>query len=221
LSDYTGGKPKFGIEKPLVIPWATDKLIDMQNSGRWIAELKIDEDRGFICTDAQGKPSYYSHRNDSPTTMTGKVFDGVVLPPLSVFDGGHVYSKDLNRESRIYLFDVLVIEGQKLHMTFEERTALLRHTVTPSRHIWLSWQSKDFIQDFRNLLNGQYQLIETVAKLWGIPVPFLKKITEGFVIKNLDAKPAFPAGKIAETPASFKLRINDVLPSQRTWLKPV
>jgi hypothetical protein len=214
-------KPIFGIEKPMVIPWASDKLAEMQKSGEFVAELKLDEDRGFVCTDAAGVPSFYSHRHDTIAKMTGPVFDGVVLPPNSVFDGGHIYLKELNRESRVYLFDVLVLNGEKLRIPFSERTTKLRELIKPTKHLWLSYQVHNFIDQFRDLLNGRFILLETLAAHWQIPMPVLKNLVEGFVIKRLDAKPAFPSSPKLETTASFKLRLNDVLPSQKNWLKGV
>lgn len=210
---YCGGFPNFSIEKPISIPWKSDQLLSMEESGEYVAELKLNEHRGFITTDENGVPTFFSYRGPEPKDVPA--LEGVSLPPCSVFDGGHLFRKDFG--SRLWIFDVLILEGKKVRRPFEERKALRDHHVSPSSTVWLPFSTSSFVREFQDMLNGRSKLIHQASEAYDFPdlAPFI----EGFVIKRKDARPCFPRSK-RETASSFKLRIADVI-GNPNWVKVV
>jgi tetrahydromethanopterin S-methyltransferase subunit F len=210
-------KPKFGIEKPIRISWDPEYIQRLESSGRYVAELKLDEDRGFLVTDEHGQATFFSHRHMTPLVLTGDPFEGQKLPPMSVFDGGHIYSKKLGLRSRIYVFDALVIKGEPLRVPFKERMVLLRQLMMPTHTLWIAPQTSDIRKTFDEIRRKDSVFVSQAALQFGIPKDTLWGFVEGLVIKDLGAKPAFPQpGTKKETPASFKLRTADLLAHQKT-----
>jgi hypothetical protein len=57
-------------------------------------------------------------------------------------------------------------------------------------------------------------IAEKLTATYGVNGGLMQKDIEGIVIKSLNASPCFPLAK-KETPASFKVRVNDVPKSRR------
>lgn len=210
---YTGGFPSFGIEKPMSLPWhgGTGLVKDLQDSGGYSAELKLNEHRGFITIDKKGKATFFSYRGPSANSgIVGSVMNDIEqmgIPPNTVFDGGQFFRKELGG-SRLWLFDVLVWEGEKVRLPWKERRELLDSAIEDNhKTVWtppLCWR---FHKEFGDMLKGKSKMVSDFLVSHHLPPSFGDQI-EGLVIKRLDGKLSFPVNK-KEVPTFFKLRLAD------------
>jgi len=214
MPKYTGGFPTFSIEKPIALPWRGGQgyVLEVQSSGEWSAELKLNEHRGFITTDAKGKATFFSYRGPKANSgIVGEVLREVEqmgMPPCSVLDGGQFYRKELGG-SRLWLFDVLVWKGEKVRLPWKERRDLL-DSLVPALHptVWTPPVCWNFHKEFANMLQGKSKLIYQFLQDHNLPPTFADQI-EGLVIKRLDGKHSFPVNK-KEVSSFLKLRMADV-----------
>jgi len=211
---YTGGFPDFSIEKPMPMVWPSAKvaLEERQASGRYEAELKLNEHRGFLTIDENGEPTFYTYRYSTPIKLTGPVMEHVKrlnLPPCSVFDGGHFYRLAFSKNSYLWIFDVLVLNGERVTLGWEQRRELRDQLFKPDKYIWVPLRTDTFATEFEAMLSGTSLLIKQAALQYGVPYNLLVKEIEGLVIKRKDSKLRFPRTKI-ESPSYIKVRIADV-----------
>ena len=208
---YTKGYPRFAIEKPITQPWVKDGVQKKQDSGEYYGELKLNEHRSFLCIDDKGAPTLYTYRHDIPTKVHGPVLDQVReldLPPSSIFDGGHLWRKAFG-DSRLWIFDVLVMNGSKVRKTCEERRQIVQDLFPTSKLIWTPLRCDNFTQEFEAMLKGESTLIKEACLKYGMPYEQLAPFFEGFVLKNKTSKLTFPSNK-KEVASYFRLRLADV-----------
>jgi len=159
-----------------------------------------------------GNATFYSYRNQFPTKLEGPVLDQIKamnLPPYTVFDGGKFSRVAWSRETRLWIFDILELDGQRLRLPFRERMALRNSLIVTGTHIWLPLGTATFVHEFENMIQGRSALIKEGSLTYGIPYDLFKGCVEGLVVKNLNSKPSFP-GKVKEVASFFKLRLVDV-----------
>jgi hypothetical protein len=218
---YESGFPLFDVEKPMVIPWKSEALLNMEQSGDYVAELKLNEARGFLTVGVDGTIKYYNRHRKwkdlDPQIM--KDLQKMNLPKASVFDGGYLVNKT-HKLCSLYLFDVLILEGVKVFKPFAERVKLLDKMIKVTKQVWRPVRTADFVMDFSAQLRGVSPLVERAAKLYKVDPTTLNGFVEGFVLKDLKARHSFPSG-VKKTSSFFKLRKVDVLGKDKVWILPV
>lgn len=210
--------PDFQIEKPIKINWGSPQLLSLQESGRYIAELKLNEHRGFLLIDDDRKPRFIGHRGNE--YVLGREFiahiEELQLPPRSVFDGGYLSRKDRLDGPRLWIFDILVHRNERLNNPFGERKKLLDRVIPGDKLLWRPVAVTNFLQEFHEILHQRSTLLKRAALQYGVSIEFLRPLIEGLVIKDLEAKPRF-SKTLVETASSFKLRTQDVIESKKNW----
>lgn len=220
MPDYQGGFPNFAIEKPYKIPWRSNKLLRLQRSGEYEAELKIDEDRSFLCIDEDGNPEIWSHRKIKPQ-IRGKLLEHIRslnIAPCTVIDGGVVFNKKLGNVTRFYAFDVLVYRGQRVRLPWSERRQLRDQILKTDELVWLPLKTDNFISEFQRLIQNNCDLVRQAADQYGIDYETFKPFVEGFVIKKKEGTLSFPHNK-REVFTMYKVRLEDLIASQKeAWI---
>ena len=214
---YVAGKPQFADEKPLKIPWNSEFLHKIQASGDYTAELKLDDHRGFLSIGKDGKIDFWSRRG-SKVSLDKEILDNLKqmsLPKGLVLDGGLFKRKEFG--SRLWLFDILIIKGNKILDVFEKRRKLLENIVIPTNYIWVPEQTNTFIPEFSDILKKKSSLIQNSSIKYGFDCKLLEKFIEGLVIKKLDGKLSYP-WVTKETSNFFKLRKADCTTSSKQMI---
>lgn len=218
---YKGGFPTFSIEKPMSVPWKSKVLMDTQMSDKYMAELKLNEHRGFLCIDESGKASFHSHRGPSTNSpingLALEYVESLNLPKSSIFDAGHFSRKEFSNESRIWLMDILLIDGQKVRLPHAERVKLRDQLFKQSKYVWIPLSTTNFLIEFQNMLKGSSPLIRQASEVYAIPYEILVKEIEGLVIKMNSGLHSFPVNK-KEVPEFLKLKIVDVFDKSKDWV---
>lgn len=210
--------PDFQIEKPTKINWGSLQLITMQESGEYLAELKLNEHRGFLLIDDDGNPRFIGHRGNE-YVLGAKLIQHIQeckLPARSVFDGGYLSRKGRLDGPRLWIFDILIYKNEKMQTPFRDRKELLDRLIPGDQLLWRPLNTQNFLSEFHDMLHGKSTLIKRAALSYGISVELLKPLIEGLVIKKLDAKPRF-SKTLVETTSSYKLRVVDVIESKKNW----
>jgi len=208
---YVNGYPRFCIEKPLRSAWLKDKLKVKESTGQYFAELKLNEHRGFLCIDDNGKAVFYTYRHRNPVKIRGEALariEAMGLPRSSIFDGGHLFRKEFG-PTRIYIFDALVISGEKCKLSCEMRRGLLDKLIKTDDLIWRPLWTEKWVDEFEAMIYGESQLIKEAALAYGFPYEKLLPLIEGFVLKRKDSLLKFPYRQI-ESASFLKLRLADL-----------
>lgn len=215
LIDYNGGFPTFSIEKPMALPWAGGNgyVKEMQDSGLYSSELKLNEHRGFITIGKDGKAVFFSYRGPKENAgIVGdclKSIEQLGLPQCTVLDGGQFFRKEL-KESKLWVFDVLVWGGQKVRTSWKERRAILDEKIPRGhKNVWMPPLCWNFQKEFQDMLGGKSKYIKEFLDEHNLKESFSDQI-EGLVIKKLDGKLSFPLSK-REVSTFYKLRMADVI----------
>lgn len=221
--DYNGGLPPFDVEKPMMIPWASEYLQRIASSGDYLAEYKLNEHRSFLTTNTKKEVTMFSRYRKvlNPTKEAIIELQNLKLPPNTVFDGGHYKHSKISQQSRIWLFDVLVYHGQKVRLPWVERRKLLEELIPRNlKHIWISPLIEDFLSVFSDLIQKRTPRFDPIFKKAGIDRNTILPEIEGLVIKRKDGLLSFPS-KCRETPNFYKLRLIDIPKNYRSWVVPV
>ena len=212
---YKGGYPVFGIEKPNNTPYSPltlDIIQEQQDSGKYYGELKLNEKRSFICIDAKGKATVYTYRHDRPTLIHGDALERIEameLPPLTVLDGGHLFRKDL-KESKLWIFDLLIWDGREVHEGALDRAEILDDHITTDTVIWRPFRTETWLREFENMMQDKSSLIKKAALAYGVPYEYLRGLIEGLVMKDKKGRLSYP-GRGAKTVGNqFKIRLADL-----------
>lgn len=220
---YKGGFPSFDIEKPMMIPWASDYLMRLQESGDYLAEYKLNEARSFLVTDTKGRASLYS-RHSKLLALTPDAQDelnSIKLPPCTIFDGGHYKHSKISTQSRIWLFDILIYRGNKVREPWVKRRELLEKTIPPDlKHLWYSPLITNFLEVFSDLIRKRTPLFDPIFERSRVDREKILPEIEGLVIKRKSGLLSFPT-RVKETPNFYKLRLMDLPKNYKSWVKPV
>lgn len=217
---YTSGLPPFDVEKPMLVPWQSSALLMMEESDH-IGEIKLNEARGFLTISDQGEITYFNRYRKKIDLDPAILADlkKMKLPQASVFDGGYLRNKT-HKICSLYLFDILIFEGKKVHWPFSERMAFVDKHIKITKQVWRPFRTTKFIHEFGAMLKGVSPLVKEAAKVYQIDAELLNGFVEGFVIKSLDGKHGFP-NAVKKSPHFAKIRKIDVLKKDKVWLLPV
>lgn len=209
---YTKGKPLFSIEKPTKIVYGNEMLDLIEMSGRYIAELKIDEKRGMLCIEEGGNTSFWGYRGnkypvDDELKETIRSFE---LPEKTILDGGFLKLKNLGDKPYLYIFDILVYDGEYVWDNFGKRNQWMNEMFETRDRFLRPIQITDFIEEFEALYRGESKLAEKVAQEYNIEYKLLEPLLEGFVLKDLNGTHGFPHG-VKKSNNFYKLRRQDVI----------
>lgn len=209
--DYKSGQPKFSVEKPKKIIWGNEMLQVLQDSERFIGEFKLDEHRGQLCFEANGKINFYSYRGGTYDVDPAlkEILRSFNIPEGSVFDGGFLKLKKLGDLPYLYIFDVLVYDGKKVWKKFGERRKFLHSIFHTKDRLCLPPAVTNFIEEFKKLQEGKSELAREMAKSFNIEYKLLEPLIEGFVIKDINGVHGFPQS-VKKSNNFYKLRLQDI-----------
>lgn len=210
--DYLKGKPSFSIEKPTKIIYGNDMLDIIEMSGRYIAELKIDEKRGMLCIEEGGEIRFWGYRGNEFNVDEGlkETIRSFNLPEKTILDGGFLKLKSLGEEPYLYIFDILVLDGEYVWQNFDKRNKLLLKLLETRGRLLRPIQISDFVEEFEKLYKGESDLAKKAAKEYNISYELLEPLLEGFVLKDLNGVHSFPHG-VKKSSNFYKLRRQDVI----------
>lgn len=211
VMDYKTGLPKFSPEKPQKLIYGNPMLEFIQDSGRFVGQFKLDEHRGFLCIDHDYNINHYSYRGgvhqvDEELKQIIKSFS---LPACTVLDSGFLKLKKLGDNPYLYVFDILVWEGQKVWGKLEDRLKLFDRVLSTRGRLLTPIQVPDFLKQFELLMNNECDLAKKVADLYNIDYELLRPLIEGFVIKDLNGTHTFPSS-VKKSSNFYKLRLEDL-----------
>lgn len=185
-------KLNFSIEKPLPISINSELLTTLNSDPNWIAQLKIDEHRSFIIIEGKevtvlGWRGNVHHRMqlDEPS------------PINLVLDGGIIKTTIFKTRPMIYVFDVLTVNDERVHLKYKDRLDLL------TKH-----KPKGFVQpqtimrpaeEFKAISVQKSKYVEQLSKELNITLKEAYAICEGLVLKNLNGVLTFPKNKSKST----------------------
>lgn len=209
--DYTKGKPNFSVEKPVKIIYGNDMLDFLQDTERFTGQFKLDEHRGQLCIDENNDVSHYSYRGgafdvDEELVETVRSFD---LPRRTILDSGFLKLKKLGDKPYLYVFDILVLDGEKVWSKLEDRLSLMYNLIETKERFLVASQVKNFVKEFELLMKNESKLAEQMAKDYNIDFQLLKPLIEGFVIKDLNGVHSFPQS-VKKSNNFYKLRLQDL-----------
>ena len=193
----------------------------MLERGGYIGEIKLNEARGWLTVSDQGQITYFNRYRKQVELSPEILADlkKMKLPRASVFDGGYLRNKT-HKVCSLYLFDILILEGKKVHKPFRERMAFIDKTIKITKQVWRPLRTEKFIHEFGAMLKGVAPIVKKAAEVYQIDAELLNGFVEGFVIKNLDGKHGFP-NTCKKSPYFAKIRKMDVLKKDKVWLIPV
>ena len=223
---YKNGYPIFSIEKPKkypYIPRLREMMADRQKSGGWYGELKLNEHRGFICLDENGKAIFYTYRHRTPVQIRGDALNRIEamgIPPSTVLDGGHLFRKEMG-PTRLWIFDVLVLAGEKVKVSCDQRKDLLDNLIKTDELIWRPLRTDFWLKEFEDMMIDNSSLIKKAALQYGLPYDDLKLLIEGLVVKRKGSVLTFPSSK-KEVGSYLKIRLADLPKSLRPeYIRPL
>ena len=138
----------------------------------WIAEVKKNGWRALTITDKEGRLTLWTRHK---TLLTGpspelKAELSGMIPAVSILDGEFINNRTKGVKGKLYLFDILMVEGKLLlDLPLRERRQILEGVVKESQDIVLARQVRVGKKQL------YYQSIEGEEN-------------EGIVIKRLDSK---------------------------------
>lgn len=198
--------PSFGIEKPLQISIVSPQLQEINTSGEYVAQLKLDEHRSF-----------YIFENNTLTVMgwRGNIFhtidyNGKAEFPDMVLDGGILRTKTFRQQPVFYVFDLLLFEGQKNTMTYMERYNKVVELVGGvDRFVIPRNLDIGVIQEFKNLQAKKSTMVKQIVKEYKglFDEKTIYEITEGFVLKKKDSKLSYRASDKSYNANQLKLKL--------------
>lgn len=204
-------KPTYSHEKPHLIVYPSEQILEMEKSGKYIAEIKLNEHRSFIVRDKNWRV-FSRHGNElSLSKEHQEQLNTIDLPKGTVLDGGYFNLKSLTAGvPRIYIFDVLEYGTEKFRDTFEKRIETLDKVFPKSSSlIWKPIRTLQIKSSFEGIVRGKSPILTQAAKAYGIPVKDLLPQIEGLVIKNLAGRHSYPVN--TRVSANFyKLRVVDL-----------
>lgn len=188
----------FSIEKPELAYTASF----YEDFGNYVGQLKIDEHRGFIETSKELVTYTGWRQNSSPT-----VFQANKHSRNFLFDGGILNTKDFKTKPLLYVFDILLIDGERTTLTYEDRLKLLNSLDVPDFLIKPICIYKNFDEEMSKIKTKKSSLVEEMSDKFGVNKRVMYEITEGLVIKNLDWKLSYPRN-VHHNSNQIKLKIN-------------
>lgn len=212
---YKNGYPGFSIEKPTNFPYhptTVSYIKNRQASGIYYGELKLNEARSFICVDEQGKVTVYTYRHQRPTKIYGDAInklEAMDIPPCTVLDGGHLWRTQL-KESKLWIFDVLIWDGQEVRVTSLERSKMLDECIITDETLWRPLKTDKWLKEFEKMILGKSPLIKKAALQYGIPLADLQLLIEGLVMKDKDYVLSYPRRNPKIIGGMFKMRLADL-----------
>ena len=225
MTYYTSGFPKFSIEKPVKYPYNPkykETFARKQKSGKWYGELKLNEHRGFICFDEHGVPIFYSHTGNI-VRIVGDALERLAkseIPPSSVLDAGHLYRTSLG-DTRLWIFDVLVLDGEKVDKPFDHRKFILDNTIRTDELVWRPLGTDFWLKEFEDMMVDNSSLIKRASMQYGVPYDKLKILIEGLVLKRKSGVLTYPS-QITKVGNFLKMRLGDLKNSLRPdYIRPL
>lgn len=189
----------FSIEKPLPISINSDTLVNIDRDKNWISQLKIDEHRSFIVIDGADVQVIGWRGNTHHKLKLSKSIDRKL-----VLDGGMIKNGSFKSKPMIYAFDVLLIDDQRINMTYKDRfDFILQNKIEEFTYPELI---KNPIKEYDALLKQKSKYVANLAKELNIPLKEAYRICEGFVIKNLSGVLTYPMNK-SKSPNQLKLKL--------------
>lgn len=189
----------FSIEKPLPISINSQVLRDINRDNNWVSQLKIDEHRSFIVLNGC---------NIEVIGWRGGTTHIIKLPSDTglnvVFDGGIIKTTIFKKKPLIYVFDVLLIDDNRLTAKYSERfDFIIKNKISGFTYPELI---NNPIEEFNKLKIKKSKYVERLAKELKISINEAYSIVEGFVIKNVNGVLRYPMNK-CESPNQLKLKL--------------
>ena len=167
----------FNIEKPLPLTIESDLVSSLQESGNYIGQPKLDEHRSFICF------------NDDKIEVLGwrgnvhRIIPNTTSYNNLVLDGGLLITNKFRKEPFIYLFDVILVGGNKVNADYEKRYEFLSNLKLSGNNV-VAPNIKDFKEEYHRIKNKESKYITELANKFGLKSSEIYDITEGLVLKN-------------------------------------
>lgn len=178
-------KLSFSIEKPIRITEESDLAKDSVN---YVSQLKIDEHRSFLILE-NGRLTVLGWRGNVHHVMQGVLCS----QPYNrlVFDGGIIRTLEFKKRPLLYVFDILMIDDNRVTQTYQERYDLLNDYrcspfIIPECH-------NDHIKQYNDLKSKKSSAIDRFAERAGLATQRAYELCEGLVLKKLDGKLKYPA----------------------------
>jgi len=204
---YSCGYPGFSIEKPILALYNPESLSGKQKSGSYYGELKLKIRRGFLTIDYKHQIDFFRHTINIPEKNMALAFErleNMQLPEKTVFDSG-IYIDD--NQPRLFIFDILILKGNKLTQTCLQRRKLLETLIKTDELIWRPVFADMWFREFDLMLTGKSTLVKRAALNYGIPYEKLVNNVEGLVVKDKKSQLRYP-DKVYFSPSFFKLRMD-------------
>lgn len=190
----------FSIEKPLPISRNSQLLMELDVDDNWVSQLKIDEHRSFITLN-----------NDTIEVVGWRGGSAVYKTKLKndtgkkiVFDGGIIKTTIFKNKPMLYVFDVLLINGERTSKTYDERFDFVIKNSVPE--FTVPELITDPIEAFDDIKNKKSKYVERLSISLKISLKEAYSIVEGLVLKNKKGVLRYPMNK-CESPNQLKLRL--------------
>ena len=207
---YLTGYPNFYVEKPLLAIYNQDNLQKLQTSREWYGELKLKVRRGLITIDYKNEIKFYKYLTDIPVKhleLPISRIHNMDLPPKTILDAG-LYIDSVDQLPRFFIFDILLYRANELLTNCLQRRKLLETLIKTDDTIWRPHYTDFWLQEFRQMLEGDSFLIKKSALNFGIPYERFIHEVEGLVIKNKKSRLKYPKKQTIFSHSFFKLKID-------------
>lgn len=178
----------FSPEKPTLINEGAPTLLRLNNDENWVGQIKLDEHRSFIHVGPEGC---------EVEGWRGNMF--VADFPLRsnvpmVLDGGLLKQWEFIKRPVLYIFDVLLINGERVSLRYRDRYSHLIKHIDECHQVIIARNFQDFLTEYDSSKRVISDEIQRMANLTGYKAELYQEINEGMVIKNLNSMLSYPRG---------------------------
>lgn len=181
-------KGSFSPEKPTEINEGAPTLLRLNNDDNWVGQVKLDEHRSYI--------------HVGPDSCVVEGWRGNIFLqdfPLRsktpiVLDGGILKQGKFKERPVLYLFDVLLINGDRVKERYRDRYKFLVENIEETDQVVIARHMQNFLNEFEIAKKGPNAEISRISELTKYDPKFFQEINEGIVIKNLNSMLSYPRG---------------------------